>query len=90
MTAVDVHVVESGPPDAPVVLMAGSLGSSLEMWEPQVAALSGSIQAPSPASPFDAWWSMTTRGSAAKSSAWRVATEPTRSSDPQSDTTSRS
>ena len=40
MTAVDVHAVESGPPDAPVVLLAGSLGSSLEMWDPQVAALS--------------------------------------------------
>ena len=40
MTAVDVHFVEAGPADAPVVLMAGSLGSSLEMWDPQVAALS--------------------------------------------------
>lgn len=40
MTAVDVHAVEDGPADAPVVLMAGSLGSSLEMWNPQVQALS--------------------------------------------------
>ena len=40
MTAVEVHAVEDGPADAPVVLLAGSLGSSLEMWDPQVAALS--------------------------------------------------
>ncbi len=39
MTAVEVHFVEEGPADAPVVLMAGSLGSSLEMWDPQVRAL---------------------------------------------------
>jgi 3-oxoadipate enol-lactonase len=32
------HVVE-GPEDAPVVLLAGSLGSTLEMWDPQVPAL---------------------------------------------------
>lgn len=39
MSAVQVHHVESGPADAPAVLMAGSLGSTLEMWEPQAAAL---------------------------------------------------
>ncbi|HEY0559640.1 MAG: pcaD [Mycobacterium sp.] len=39
MTAVDVHAVLDGPPDAPVVVLAGSLGSTLEMWEPQVPAL---------------------------------------------------
>ena len=39
MSAVELHAVVEGPPDAPVVLLAGSLGSTLEMWEPQVAAL---------------------------------------------------
>ena len=39
MTAVDVHAVVDGPADAPVVLLVGSLGSTLEMWEPQVPAL---------------------------------------------------
>lgn len=39
MTAVDVHAVVEGRPDAPAVLLIGSLGSTHEMWEPQVAAL---------------------------------------------------
>ena len=39
MTAVVVHAVSDGPADAPVVLLIGSLGSTLEMWDPQVAAL---------------------------------------------------
>lgn len=39
MTAVTVHHVEDGPMDAPVVLLAGSLGSTLDMWDPQVPAL---------------------------------------------------
>lgn len=39
MTAVGVHALVDGPDDAPVVLLAGSLGSTLAMWEPQVAAL---------------------------------------------------
>ena len=39
MTAVDVHAVVDGPEDAPVVVLAGSLGSTLEMWDPQVPAL---------------------------------------------------
>lgn len=39
MTAVPVHAVVEGPPDAPVVLMAGSLGSTVDMWDPQVPAL---------------------------------------------------
>ena len=34
------HAVEEGRPDGPVVLLAGSLGSTLEMWDPQVPALS--------------------------------------------------
>jgi 3-oxoadipate enol-lactonase/4-carboxymuconolactone decarboxylase len=39
MSAVELHAVVEGPPEAPVVLLTGSLGSTLEMWEPQVAAL---------------------------------------------------
>ena len=39
MTAVAVHAVIEGPDDAPVVVLAGSLGSTLEMWDPQVPAL---------------------------------------------------
>jgi 3-oxoadipate enol-lactonase/4-carboxymuconolactone decarboxylase len=41
MTAVAVHHVEEGPASAPVVLMVGSLGSTLEMWDPQAARLAG-------------------------------------------------
>jgi len=37
------HVVE-GPPDGPVVVLSGSLGTSLEMWEPQVGPLSERFQ----------------------------------------------
>jgi 3-oxoadipate enol-lactonase len=36
---VEVHYVADGPEDAPPVVLAGSLGSTLAMWEPQVAAL---------------------------------------------------
>jgi 3-oxoadipate enol-lactonase/4-carboxymuconolactone decarboxylase len=39
VTAVELHAVEEGPADAPVVLLLGSLGSTLEMWDPQVPAL---------------------------------------------------
>jgi 3-oxoadipate enol-lactonase len=39
VTAVAVHAVTEGPEDAPVVVLAGSLGSTLEMWDPQVPAL---------------------------------------------------
>lgn len=38
MTA-DLHHVDEGPRDAPVLVLSGSLGSTLEMWSPQVAAL---------------------------------------------------
>ncbi|MGB6244978.1 3-oxoadipate enol-lactonase [Gordonia sp. (in: high G+C Gram-positive bacteria)] len=37
--AVDVHAVESGRSDGPVVVLAGSLGSTHRMWDPQMAAL---------------------------------------------------
>ncbi|GAA1079846.1 3-oxoadipate enol-lactonase [Nocardiopsis composta] len=36
---VDVHAVVDGPAGAPVVVLAGSLGSTLEMWRPQVGPL---------------------------------------------------
>ena len=39
MTAVLVHHVVDGPSDAPALLMINSLGSTLEMWQPQVEAL---------------------------------------------------
>lgn len=39
MSAVALHAVTDGPADGPVVLLLGSLGSTLEMWEPQVPAL---------------------------------------------------
>lgn len=44
MTAVAVHASVEGPPDAPVVLLIGSLGSTLEMWDPQVPALAESFR----------------------------------------------
>ncbi len=39
MTAVALHTAVEGPPDAPVVLLLNSLGSTLHMWDPQVPAL---------------------------------------------------
>ena len=33
------HHVDEGPRDAPVLVLSGSLGSTLEMWRPQVAPL---------------------------------------------------
>ncbi|MCW2679978.1 MAG: pcaD [Frankiales bacterium] len=40
MTAVDVNVVVEGQDSATPILLLGSLGSTLEMWDPQVPALS--------------------------------------------------
>jgi 3-oxoadipate enol-lactonase/4-carboxymuconolactone decarboxylase len=40
VSAVDLHYAVEGPEGAPVVVLVGSLGSTLEMWEPQVSALS--------------------------------------------------
>ncbi|GAB3465562.1 3-oxoadipate enol-lactonase [Streptomonospora sediminis] len=37
--SVDVHHTAEGPPDAPLLVLSGSLGSTLEMWRPQVGAL---------------------------------------------------
>lgn len=40
MPAVRVHRFVTGPADAPTVVLAGSLGSTHRMWDPQVDALS--------------------------------------------------
>jgi len=40
VTAVRLHVVAEGREDAPAVVLAGSLGSTLAMWDEQVPALS--------------------------------------------------
>jgi 3-oxoadipate enol-lactonase len=37
--SVELHHLADGPPDAPALLMGGSLGTTLEMWDPQVPAL---------------------------------------------------
>jgi 3-oxoadipate enol-lactonase len=37
---VPVHFVDEGPRDAPAVVLSGSLGSTVAMWDPQVPALS--------------------------------------------------
>ncbi|WNG87143.1 3-oxoadipate enol-lactonase [Mycobacterium sp. ITM-2016-00317] len=39
MSAVDVHVVESGVPDGPVVVLSNSLGATHRMWDAQLDAL---------------------------------------------------
>lgn len=39
MSAVALHHRLSGPPGAPVVVLTGSLGTDLSMWEPQATAL---------------------------------------------------
>jgi 3-oxoadipate enol-lactonase len=36
---VALHHVDEGPRDAPVLVLSGSLGSTVEMWRPQVAPL---------------------------------------------------
>jgi 3-oxoadipate enol-lactonase/4-carboxymuconolactone decarboxylase len=63
VTAVELHALVEGPADAPAVLLLGSLGSTVGMWEPQVAALAqrfrvvrcdlrGHGQSPVPAGPY--------------------------------------
>ena len=42
--AVKLHHQLDGSPDAPVLLMGGSLGTTLEMWEPQLPALTRTHQ----------------------------------------------
>ncbi len=41
MTPVALHHEQTGPADAPVLLMGGSLGTNLAMWDPQLPALAG-------------------------------------------------
>lgn len=38
---VALHHVDEGPRDAPAIVLCGSLGSTLDMWRPQVAPLTG-------------------------------------------------
>ena len=40
MIPVDLNCSISGPDDAPVLLLGGSLGTTMDMWDPQVPALS--------------------------------------------------
>jgi 3-oxoadipate enol-lactonase len=40
MIPVDLNCASAGPGDAPVLLLGGSLGTTLDMWEPQVPELS--------------------------------------------------
>jgi 3-oxoadipate enol-lactonase len=62
--AVVLHTVEDGPADAPVVVLGGSLGSTLAMWKPQLPALTdryrvirydhrGHGGSPAPPGPYD-------------------------------------
>lgn len=62
--AIDVHHVVDGDPDAPALVLLDSLGSSLEMWDPQVAPLArqfrvvrfdlrGHGRSPAPAGPYE-------------------------------------
>ncbi|MGZ4155460.1 MAG: alpha/beta fold hydrolase, partial [Actinomycetota bacterium] len=62
--AVAVHHVVEGPADAPVLVLSNSLGSTLEMWDPQMAALTPHLRvirydlrghgaSPIPPAPYD-------------------------------------
>ncbi len=61
---VEVHHLTEGPPDAPVLILAHAIGTSLAMWQPQVEALSrdfrvvsydqrGHGESPVPAGPYE-------------------------------------
>jgi 3-oxoadipate enol-lactonase len=41
---VEVHHLAEGPPDAPALILAHAIGTSLLMWEPQARALSGEVR----------------------------------------------
>ncbi len=41
---VELFHVDEGPREAPVLVLAGSLGSTVEMWRPQMAALAGTFR----------------------------------------------
>ena len=60
---VDLHYTIDGPPDGPVVVLAHAIGTSMAMWDPQLAALSaasrvvrldlrGHGRSPAPAGPY--------------------------------------
>lgn len=42
--SVNVYYRDDGPKDAPAVVLSGSLGSSLDMWDPQMAGLAGAFR----------------------------------------------
>jgi 3-oxoadipate enol-lactonase len=44
MGAVELHHVVEGPEDAPVLVLIGSLGTTLAMWEPQIDALADELR----------------------------------------------
>ena len=62
MTPVQLHHEQAGPANAPAVLLAGSLGTNLGMWDPQLDALRarrlirfdhrGHGRSPAPAGPY--------------------------------------
>jgi 3-oxoadipate enol-lactonase len=39
MRSIEVHHQLTGPPDSPVLVLAGPLGSTMQIWQPQVEAL---------------------------------------------------
>ena len=44
MKCIAVHHELTGPPDAPVLMLAGPLGTTLGIWDPQVEALAGRLR----------------------------------------------
>jgi 3-oxoadipate enol-lactonase len=44
VTAIQLHHVVEGPPDAPALVLANSLGSTLAMWEPQIDRLAAELR----------------------------------------------
>ena len=64
MSAVELHDEQSGPPEAPIVLLGPSLGTTLDMWSPVLPALAdrwrivrfdhrGHGRSPVPDGPYD-------------------------------------
>ncbi|HUK69882.1 MAG TPA: alpha/beta fold hydrolase [Streptosporangiaceae bacterium] len=46
MTSARLSYEFSGPPGAPILLLAGSLGTTMAMWDPQLAALAARFRVP--------------------------------------------